>query len=165
MSANKSIFVFAKRLYTQKVDGQKKETLLPVMEAYHQLHSFMEIIPVSALKRDGTGQLLRLIAAHLPEGPPLYETDMLTDRPERFLAEELVREQAEVVWAVGVEVDLGAFGAVAVLLAGDGVGAGGNVGEDLASGPRAGFDVEGCAGDFELHVVEGDITFVTDIAD
>ena len=92
-------------LVINKVDGVKKETLLPVMEAYQRLHPFLEIVPVSALKRDGTGQLLSLIAANLSEGPPLYETDMLTDRPERFLAEELVREQLFLLYGQEVPYD------------------------------------------------------------
>ena len=55
--------------------------------------------------------MLSLIAAHLPEGPPLYDADMLTDRPERFLAEELVREQLfrlygkEVPYDTAVEIE------------------------------------------------------------
>jgi GTP-binding protein Era len=98
-------------LAINKVDGQKKEALLPVMENYSQMHPFLEIVPISALKHDGTASLLSLIASHLPEGPPLYEADMLTDRPERFLAEELVREQLfrlysqEVPYDTAVEIE------------------------------------------------------------
>ena len=81
------------------------------------------------------------------------------------VAEQLMREQAEVVRPVGVDVDLPALGAEAVFLQGHGVGAGGNVGEDLAGGPRAGFEVQVFVGEFELHVVQGDVAFVADVAD
>ena len=81
------------------------------------------------------------------------------------VAEQLMSEQAEVVRSVGVDVDLHALGAEAVFLQGRGVGAGGDVGEDLAGGPRAGFDVQVFVGEFELHVVQGDVAFVADVAD
>ena len=74
-------------------------------------------------------------------------------------------EQAEVVRPVGVDVDLPALGAETVFLQGHGVGAGGDVGEDLAGSPRAGFEVQVFVGEFELHVVQGDVAFVADVAD
>jgi GTP-binding protein Era len=94
-----------------KIDLVKKEALLPVMDAYRGLYPFLEIVPISALQRDGTARLLGLIASHLPPGPPLYPEDTLTDRPERFLAGELVREQLfrlygqEVPYDTAVEVE------------------------------------------------------------
>ena len=98
-------------LAINKIDRVKKEALLPVMDAYQQLHPFLEMVPISARSRDGTARLLELIASHLPEGPPLYAPDTLTDRSERFLVGELVREQLfrlygqEVPYDTAVEVE------------------------------------------------------------
>ncbi len=69
------------------------------------------------------------------------------------VAEQFVREQAEMMWSVGGEVDLRTLGTETVFLQGDGVGAGGAIGEDFAGSPRAGFDVQRLVGDLELYVV------------
>src|SRR5262249_41524051 len=61
---------------------------------YRELLAWDEIVPISALARDGLEPLEAAIAARLPEGEPLYPEEMLTDRAERFLAAELIREQA-----------------------------------------------------------------------
>ena len=98
-------------LAINKVDRVRKEALLPVIDGYQSLYAFREIVPISAFRRDGTARLLELLAAHLPERPPLYQDDTLTDRPERFLAAELVREQLfqlygqEVPYDTAVEVE------------------------------------------------------------
>ena len=67
-------------------------------------------LPVSARTGQGVPELLDAIAARLPESPPLYPSDQLSDRPLRFLAAELVREAAfealeqELPYALAVEV-------------------------------------------------------------
>jgi GTP-binding protein Era len=66
---------------------------LPSLEAWNATGRFEELIPISALKGDGLDRLEAAIARRLPEGPHLYPEDMVTDRAERFLAAELVREQ------------------------------------------------------------------------
>lgn len=50
-------------------------------------------IAISALKQENTDQLLEAIVKYLPEGPPFYPEDMLTDRPVRFFVSELIREK------------------------------------------------------------------------
>src|SRR6185369_13280711 len=66
---------------------------------------------ISARSGDGVGLLLEEIIKLLPVGPPLYPADTLTDRPERFLAAELIREQVflnmreEIPYAVAVSID------------------------------------------------------------
>ncbi len=72
---------------------KRKSDLLPLIEAYRGKHDFAEIIPVSAENGEGLSRLRRAIVARLPEGPPYFPEDYITDQPERFLAAELIREQ------------------------------------------------------------------------
>ncbi len=76
-----------------KVDTVQQAELAAVIEAYRQLHTFVDIIPISALYGAGLDHLLNRIVEHLPEGEPFYPEDQLTDRPERFIVAELIREQ------------------------------------------------------------------------
>ena len=98
-------------LAINKIDRVAKPRLLPVIEEYLRRFPFLEAVPVGALARDGTALLLDRIVAHLPEAEPIHETDAVTDRPERFLVEELVREQLfhlygqEVPYDTAVEVE------------------------------------------------------------
>lgn len=71
----------------------EKQALLPLIDGYRQLLPWDEIIPVSASLGDGVQAVEDAVAARLPEGERLYPEDMITDRAERFLAAELVREQ------------------------------------------------------------------------
>ncbi|MDH4163643.1 MAG: GTPase Era [Nitrospirota bacterium] len=79
-------------LLINKVDLIEKERLLPLIQEFSGLHSFAEIIPVSALKKD-LGGLVEAILKRLPEGPRYFPDDQLTDQPERFIAAEIVREK------------------------------------------------------------------------
>jgi GTP-binding protein Era len=94
-----------------KVDRVPKPALLPMLEAWSARGRFEELVPISALTGDGLDRLERAIAARLPEGPALFPDDMVTDRAERFLAGELVREQLfrqlgeELPYATAVVVD------------------------------------------------------------
>jgi GTP-binding protein Era len=67
--------------------------MLPFLQKMAAAHGFAEIVPVSAQRRRNLGELARTVAARLPEQPPMYEPDTLTDRSERFLAAEMVREK------------------------------------------------------------------------
>ncbi|MBM3803947.1 MAG: GTPase Era [Acidimicrobiia bacterium] len=80
-------------LLLNKIDLIPKETLLPLIATYAGKHSFVEIVPISALKKDNLDLLVRLILKHLPEGPPHYPEEQFTDRHERFLVGEIVREK------------------------------------------------------------------------
>ncbi|HMM76904.1 MAG TPA: GTPase Era [Gammaproteobacteria bacterium] len=81
-------------LALNKIDRiDDKSTLLPLLADLGQRLPEVEIVPISALKGKGTGELLAAIARRLPEREPLYPDDQITDRSERFLAAELVREQ------------------------------------------------------------------------
>jgi GTP-binding protein Era len=98
-------------LLLNKVDRISKPSLLPLIERYSQLFSFAEIFPISALTGEGCMDLVNAWLARLLEAPPYFPRDQFTDQPERFLAAELVREQAihvtreEVPHAVAVLVD------------------------------------------------------------
>jgi len=70
-----------------------KEKLLPFIEKISALHSFKEIIPVSALKSKGLDQLEALISSCLPHNDAIFPDDQITDRSMRFLAAEIIREK------------------------------------------------------------------------
>jgi GTPase len=80
-------------LVINKIDLVRKDALLPVMDQYRRLHPFEKIIPVSALTGDGVPLLLEEILRVLPESPPYYPEDMITDQTERFLVCEIIREK------------------------------------------------------------------------
>lgn len=98
-------------LVINKVDQVPKTNVLQVIEEYRKLHDFTEIVPISALTGDNVHLLVELFEQHLPEGPPLFPEDTLTDLPERFFAAEIVREKIllfireEVPYATAVRVD------------------------------------------------------------
>jgi len=81
-------------LILNKVDAiVDKSRLLPRIAAYTAEREFAEVIPLSALTGDGVELLIDKALAYLPEGPPLYPEDELTDQPERAIVAELVREK------------------------------------------------------------------------
>lgn len=98
-------------LLLNKIDRIEKPALLPLIDHYRQQHSFQEFIPISALRGDNLKLLEERIIAALPEGPPYFPSDTLTDQPERFLAAEIVREKVfhetrqEVPYGTAVVVD------------------------------------------------------------
>jgi GTP-binding protein Era len=80
-------------LVVNKIDLVRKALLLPLMDRYRRLHDFEQIIPVSALTGDGVSFLLEEILKFLPESPPYYPDDMITDQTERSLISEIIREK------------------------------------------------------------------------
>ncbi|HHZ70954.1 MAG TPA: GTPase Era [Methylococcaceae bacterium] len=81
-------------LAVNKVDRIKdKRAMLPFFSEAGKKFPFAEIIPVSALKGNNLEQLERLIMARLPESAWIYPEDQITDRPERFLTAEIIREK------------------------------------------------------------------------
>ncbi len=98
-------------LVINKIDLVKKADLLPIIDTYRQLRDFDAIVPISALRGDGTTELLMEIISLLPEGPKYYPDEYITDQPERFLVSELIREKVfhlthqEVPYAVAVTID------------------------------------------------------------
>ena len=99
-------------LAVNKVDRLKeKAALLPFLAQVSEGRSFAAVHPVSALKRNGLEALVKDLLKVLPEAPPMFGEDEITDRSERFLAGELVREQlmrqlgAELPYATTVEIE------------------------------------------------------------
>ena len=82
-----------KFLLLNKVDRFAKAKLLPMIAAYSQDGGWAEVIPISALKGDNCERFLEVALGYLPAGERLFPEDALTDRSERFLTAELVREQ------------------------------------------------------------------------
>ncbi|MCB1642156.1 MAG: GTPase Era [Xanthomonadales bacterium] len=81
-------------LVVNKIDRiQPRERLLPYLAEVSKLADFRSVHLVAANKRDGLKAWLSDLGQQLPVQPPLYDADTLTDRSERFLAAELVREQ------------------------------------------------------------------------
>jgi GTPase len=80
-------------LLLNKIDKLEKQRLLPLIAEYQERHDFAEVIPISAMKRQGLDTLLNAVVKALPEGPYYFPKDQITDQPERFLVAELIREQ------------------------------------------------------------------------
>lgn len=81
-------------LVINKIDTVKKELILTYIDAYRKELDFAEIVPVSALQRDGMEVLIECIMKYLPYGDPFYDEDTVTDQPMRQIVAELIREKA-----------------------------------------------------------------------
>lgn len=80
-------------LVLNKIDKMKKEKLLKVIDDAKDLYPFKEIIPISALKKDNTDTLLKVIKSYLEEGDKIFEEGELTNVSTRFIMAEFVREK------------------------------------------------------------------------
>jgi len=80
-------------LVINKIDLVSPEELLPMIDEHRKRYSFREVVPVSAAKGTNLERLEERIFDALPEGPPYYPADQVTDHPESFIVAELVREQ------------------------------------------------------------------------
>jgi len=99
-------------LVVNKVDrAQPRERLLPFIAALTQMHPFIEVVPLSALKHDNVTALPLALAKHLPESPPMFPPEQVTDRSEKFLTTEIIREkltmrlQQELPYGLTVEIE------------------------------------------------------------
>jgi GTP-binding protein Era len=99
-------------LVINKVDRAKpKSRLLPYVEEIAKRHEFSAVVPLSALKQDNLARLPDVIGALLPEGPPMFPAEQVTDRSDRFRAAEIVREkltmrlQEELPYGLAVEIE------------------------------------------------------------
>ena len=95
-----------------KIDSlEKKHDLLPALSRLATKLPDAELVPCSALTGNNTDVLERLITERLPEGPFYFPTDQVTDRSERFLVSEIIREKvmrllgAELPYAVTIQID------------------------------------------------------------
>lgn len=81
-------------LVINKIDTVKKEELLLFIDVYRKEMDFDEIVPVSALKKENTEELIKCIMKYLPYGPAFYDEDTVTDQPQRQIVAEMIREKA-----------------------------------------------------------------------
>ena len=80
-------------LVINKIDLISNPALLPIIASYQEKFPFLEIIPISATTGDGVLQLRETIVKHIPEGPPYFPPDQLSDLPKRFFISETIREK------------------------------------------------------------------------
>ena len=99
-------------LVINKVDQlEDKGVLLPFIEKISTEYPFREIVPISAEKGLAVDQLLKAASAYLPEAEPMFGPDDITDRSERFLAAEKIREKLfrnlgeELPYGIAVEIE------------------------------------------------------------
>lgn len=98
-------------LVINKIDRSDQEALENLVQQWQELLPAAEIFPVSALKKFNVDQLFRRILEMLPESPPFFPKDMLTDKSERFLVGEIIREKIllhykqEIPYAVEIEIE------------------------------------------------------------
>ena len=98
-------------LLINKIDMTDQKGLVAVVERWHALLPEAEILPISALNKFGTDILLKRISELLPDSPPYFEKDQLTDKPARFFVSEIIREKIllyydkEIPYSVEVRVE------------------------------------------------------------
>lgn len=98
-------------LVLNKIDLIPRQDILPLIDSFRGLYDFKEIVPVSAIARENLDRLTSVVISYLPPGPKFYPDEMITDRPERFIMSEIIREKVlhmtsqEVPHSVTVEVE------------------------------------------------------------
>ena len=98
-------------LLINKIDQSNQKQLGDIVEKWHQLLPNAEILPISAKNKFGTDMLLKRIQELLPDSPPFFDKDQLTDKPARFFVSEIIREKIllyydkEIPYAVEVRVE------------------------------------------------------------
>lgn len=80
-------------LLINKVDTIRKDEILEIISMYAKEEIFNEIIPISAMKNDGVDLYLETLKKYLKPGPMYYPDDMITDKNERFIVSEIIREK------------------------------------------------------------------------
>ena len=80
-------------LVLNKIDLLPKNQILSMIEMYANIYPFTAIVPISALKNDGTDILMQELVNLLPVGPRFYPQDIPTDATERFIVAEIIREK------------------------------------------------------------------------
>jgi len=98
-------------LIINKIDLTTQETLNGLVDFWHRELPEAEVIPISAQERFGVTQLFEAIKQALPECPPFFDKEQLTDKPSRFFVNEIIREKIllcydkEIPYSVEVEVE------------------------------------------------------------
>jgi len=100
-----------KIIVINKIDLSNQPDLENLVDRWSQMAPGVPVLPVSAIKKFNTDLLLREIISRLPEGPPYFPEDQLTDRFDRFFVTEIIRGkifetyQKEIPYSVEVEID------------------------------------------------------------
>ena len=98
-------------LLINKIDESDQKTLGELVERWHKLLPDAEILPISAKNKFGTDMLLKRIKELLPDSPPYFDKEQLTDKPARFFVSEIIREKIllyydkEIPYSVEVSVE------------------------------------------------------------
>ena len=98
-------------LLINKIDESDQKTLGDIVEKWHTLLPNAEILPISAKNKFGVDMLLKRIKELLPDSPPYFDKEQLTDKPARFFVSEIIREKIllyydkEIPYAVEVRVE------------------------------------------------------------
>ena len=98
-------------LLINKIDQTDQKKLGDIVEKWHTLLPDAEILPISAQNKFGTEILMKRIKELLPDSPPFFDKDQLTDKPARFFVSEIIREKIllyydkEIPYSVEVKVD------------------------------------------------------------
>lgn len=98
-------------LLINKIDQSDQKSLGNIVEKWHSLLPNAEILPISAQNKFGTDMLLKRIQELLPDSPPYFDKEQLTDRPARFFVSEIIREKIllyydkEIPYSVEVRVE------------------------------------------------------------
>jgi len=98
-------------LLINKIDQSDQKGLGEIVEKWHELLPNAEILPISAKNKFGTDMLLKRILELLPDSPPYFDKDQLTDKPARFFVSEIIREKIllyydkEIPYSVEVSVE------------------------------------------------------------
>ena len=98
-------------LLINKIDQTDNKSLVALVEKWHGLLPSAEILPISAKNKFGIDMLMRRVKELLPDSPPYFDKDQLTDKPARFFVSEIVREKIllyyskEIPYSVEVRVE------------------------------------------------------------
>lgn len=98
-------------LVINKIDKIQRDLVLPLIDESTKIYSFDEIVPISALKNINIDELINTIKRYLPESPPLFPEDQITDMPLKLYIGEIIREKVffnthdEIPYSVAVEVE------------------------------------------------------------
>ncbi|MBP2072699.1 GTPase Era [Thermoanaerobacterium butyriciformans] len=80
-------------LVINKIDTVPYEAVDKTIEIFKAQYNFKDILPISALKNKNIDLLKHTIVSYMPEGPQYFPSDYITDRPEKFLVSEIIREK------------------------------------------------------------------------
>ncbi|MHC6179131.1 GTPase Era [Clostridium sp. JNZ X4-2] len=81
-------------LVLNKIDENPAPRVAETLKNYSEFFDFKEIIPISALKEKNIPELIDLMVKYMPEGPKYYPDDAITDKQEKFIVAEIIREKA-----------------------------------------------------------------------